>query len=98
MQAAVNRDVGYRAMDAVSYELIRLTTNADIKAEAKEGKVDMCIAIQEIRAEGRAEGVVISIRNLMRNMNYDVAQAMEVLGVPPEERDRYAAMAAAVQP
>ena len=112
LQAALNRDAGYRAMDVDSYELIRLTTNSDLKAEVKEGKVDMCIAIQEIRAEGVAEGrakgkaegkaegvvegesnaIVRSIHNLMRNLGISVSQAMDALGIPPEERDRYAAL------
>lgn len=108
LQAAVNNDVGYRSMDVDSFELIRLTTHSDLKAEEKEGKVDMCIAIQEIRAEGVAEGIakgeakgiakgesiaiVRDIRSLMRNLGISASQAMDALDIPPEARERYAAL------
>lgn len=104
LQAAVNRDAGYRAMDVDSYELIRLTTHSELKADVKEEKVDMCVALQEMmadsraegrvegRVEGRAEGIVLSLRSLMSNLGFSISQAMDALSIPPEERERYEAL------
>ncbi len=53
---------------------------------------------EEGRAEGRAEGRVEgtdtaslrSIRNLMRSMKLNAQQAMDALGIPPDDQARYA--------
>ena len=42
------------------------------------------------RAEGRAEGLLTSIRNLMVNTGWPMERAMDVLGVPDTERPKYA--------
>ncbi len=52
----------FRPVDPDTVALINLLTDAGLKYDVKEGKVDMCRAIQELRAEernsGRAEGRV----------------------------------------
>ena len=106
LMSAVNRDARYRSMDPESYALIQLVTHSDIHAEVKEGKVDMCQAIEEMkleswtegreegRAEGREEGEryarTWALRNLMRNMDMTLGQAMDALSIPAEDRARYA--------
>ena len=42
------------------------------------------------RAEGRAEGLLTSIRNLMANTDWTLEKAMEILGVPETDRPKYA--------
>lgn len=46
----------FRPVDPDTVEMINLITDAGLKYEVKEGKVDMCKAIQELRAEERAQG------------------------------------------
>ena len=104
LEAAVHRDAGYRAMDADSYELIRLVTHSNLKAEEKEGKVDMCLAIEEIRREsvqqgmqkgmqqGESNATVRYIHELMGKLGLSAPQAMDLLNIPVEERERYAAL------
>ena len=41
------------------------------------------------RAEGRAEAQQQAIRNLVTSMNLTVKQAMDALGIPEEERNKY---------
>ena len=41
------------------------------------------------RAEGRAEGLLASIRNLMTNTGWSLEKAMETLGVPETDRPKY---------
>ena len=45
---------------------------------------------REGRDEGRAEGKIQSIRDLMDTMNLTMEKAMDALKVPPQDRDRYA--------
>ena len=44
---------------------------------------------KEGRAEGRIEGKKEDIKNLMRNLSVSLEQAMELLGISEEERDKY---------
>ena len=48
------------------------------------------------KEEGRAEGTDMaslrSIRNLMRSMKLNAQQAMDALGIPPDDQARYAEM------
>lgn len=52
----LENDRRYSAVDKDSFVLINLLTNSKLKARAKGGKVDMCVAIKEMRAESRKEG------------------------------------------
>ena len=45
----------------------------------------------ECREEGRYEATVTCIHNLMDTMNFTMEKAMDVLDVPLEDRERYAA-------
>ena len=60
----------------------------------------MALFKEEGRAEGRAEGLaegtdmasLRSIRSLMRSMKLNAQQAMDALGIPPDDQARYAEM------
>ena len=41
------------------------------------------------RAEGMANGILASIKNLVKNMGVSVEQAMSVLEIPEAERQTY---------
>ena len=49
-------------------------------------------AREEGRVEGRAEGIILSIQNLMKRMNLSAEQAMEAIGVSKEEQPQYLEM------
>ena len=42
--------------------------------------------------EGKAEGLLLAIRNVMKNMSISLEKAMDVLQIPAEERAKYAAL------
>ena len=42
--------------------------------------------------EGKKEGILVSVRNLMNNMKCSAEQALELIGVPEEERSVYLKM------
>ena len=63
--------------------------------ETLESEVrEMCNLSQGVRelgrAEGHAEGLLASIRNLMANTGWSLEKAMEILGVPETDRTKYA--------
>ena len=50
------------------------------------------VRAEEARADGRQEGLTTSIRNVMHSMNFSVEKAMDVLQIPADEREKYAAL------
>ena len=48
--------------------------------------------MQRGREEGREEGLLYGIKNLMRNTKVTVNDAMSMLGIPQDQRAKYAAM------
>lgn len=50
------------------------------------------LKFQDAREEGRAEGIILSIQNLMKRMNMSAEQAMEAIGVSKEEQPQYLEM------
>ena len=53
----------------------------------------MCKIIEDMREEERAEGRAKkqseNLRNLAKNMQWTIEQAMDALGIAPAERDTY---------
>ena len=60
----------------VGEKRMRLIGRAEGKAEGK--------------AEGRYEGILDSIKRLMNNKGWDMAETMEALGIPDAEKPMYA--------
>ena len=50
------------------------------------------VRAEEARADGRQEGLIASICNVMHSMNFSVEKAMDVLQIPADERAKYAAL------
>ena len=49
----------------------------------------MCKAFDDHMERGRIEGKKEAVKNLMRNLSVSLEQAMELLGISPEEREKY---------
>ncbi len=94
---------GFRRLDVETADLINTVTGSGLRFEAKEDKVDMCKAIEDMRndsrnegrLEGRAEGIdtsrLESIQNVMSGLKYTAQQAMDLLRIPADDRERYLA-------
>ena len=58
-----------------------------------KGASEMCKIMEDMRNEERAEGlfsgILSSIKNLVKNMGLSVEQAMSILEVPEEEKQKY---------
>ena len=46
--------------------------------------------LAEAYAEGAKENLLANIRELMKNLNFTAAQAMDALGVPADKQKEYA--------
>ena len=55
----------------------------------EEGVNEMCEVIEKYIAEGRREGKVEAIRNLMESMSLTAEQAMKALKIPAGEFGKY---------
>ena len=42
--------------------------------------------------EGFSQGITISLKNLMKNKNFTLDDSMSALGIPPSEKEKYAAL------
>lgn len=64
--------------------------------ETPKGVAEMCKELEELYAEGRAEGRVEGIGNsisaLMENVKCTLEQAMDMLGIAVDSRDIYRKM------
>ena len=77
----------YRHLDVDVANLIKDITGADVRLDEREGKVDMCEAIEEMKRE-----TADHIGRLMKNLSLSATQAMDALGIPAERRAFYMAM------
>ena len=55
----------------------------------EEGVNEMCEVIEKYIAEGRCEGKLEAIRNLMESMSMTAEQAMKALKIPAGEFGKY---------
>ena len=82
-----------------SANLINAVTNSNLTYPEEGDEIDMCKAIDDMRAdakaEGRAEGktesLVSSIKNVMDSIHVSIEEAMDILKVDPQKRQEYAA-------
>lgn len=56
--------------------------------EDMKGVSNMCRAIEEMRKETTIETLLVSVKNLMKNLNMSPEQAMDALSIPKDERKR----------
>ena len=88
-------DERFRRVERDAYHVLNEATDSKLKMIVKEGKIDVCTAIKEIREEGIEEGIdqsrVESIKNIMKKLGYTIQQAMDLLDIPAEEQKKYMA-------
>ena len=95
----VHTDPIYRRLDRESAEVINIVTGSNLSIEQGKESIDMCQAIEEMRAESRAEGraegeakgILKTLVSLFRKGILTLAQAAEEAKMSPEEFQRIAA-------
>lgn len=93
-----NERFRYLSMEGV--ELLNEVTNSQIKYNEKEGKVDMCKAMDEIRedfrAEGKAEGkeegslatATLIVKNMVNQHGFDLDEVFKLCGISGEFQEK----------
>ena len=66
------------------------TLEAEVQAMCNLSQGVMALGIEKGIEQGKAEGLLASIRNLMANTGWSLEKAMEILGVPETDRSKYA--------
>ena len=103
----MHEDDRCRHMDVETASIINTVTGSRLKFDAKEDKIDMCQAIEEMRQESIEKGIGLgikqgveqgieqgrleSIRNLMVTLKCTAQQAMNFLMIPASDQCRYLA-------
>ena len=70
----------------------RRFVDVQLPPNSAEGDANMCEVIDRYLNKGRDEGRVTDLKNLIANTGMSLAEAMAALGIPEDERDKYAAM------
>ena len=99
LNEVVHTDPIYRRLDRDSAEVINIVTGSSLRIEQGKESIDMCQAIEEMRAESRAEGraegeakgILKTLVSLFRKGILTLAQAAEEAKMSPEEFQRIAA-------
>ena len=88
-------DKRFRRVERDAFHVLNEATDSKLKMIVKEGKIDVCTAIKEIREEGIEEGIdqsrVESIKNIMETLEFTAEQAMNALKIPKGEQAKYMA-------
>ena len=88
------QDFRCKHADDMNYEVLSKKVR-ELK-ETDEGVDSMCKAVEDygnkLRDEGKAEGLLEAIKNLMANANKTLSEAMTLLGVSQSEYEKYASM------
>lgn len=89
LKEAVNADERFKKVERQAVDVINVVTNSKVKYSQGEETVDMCIAIQEIkeegRLEGRLEGELIGVIHTYKKMNFSLE---DVKGYIMEEYEK----------
>ena len=87
----VHTDPIYRRLDRESAEVINIVTGSNLSIEQGKESIDMCQAIEEMRAEERAKGILETLVSLFKKGILTLAQAAEEAKMSPEDFQRIAA-------
>ena len=89
LNEVVHTDPIYRRLDRESAEIINIVTGSNLSIEQGKESIDMCQAIEEMRAEseakGRVEGILKTLVSLFKKGILTLAQAAEEAQMSPEE-------------
>lgn len=99
LKKMVEEDESFKHLSWETANMINQVTGSKMKLRRSKGEVNVCKAIQDIKADGILEGIEIgraelinSIKSLMTKMNLSADEAMEILDIPEDKRESYKEM------
>ena len=95
----VEEDESFKHLSWETANMINQVTGSKMKLRRSKEEVNVCKAIQDIKADGILEGIEIgraelinSIKSLMTKMNLSADEAMEILDIPEDKRESFKEM------
>ena len=82
----------FKSLERSAAEIINVATNSKIKFEQGKETVDMCLAIQEMREEGRIEGIKAFIQDKAEDVvaeNIIIAKLQRHFALDEETAQKY---------
>lgn len=69
LQEVTQADKNFQSLDRQAAEVINVTTNSKLKYPEGKEKIDMCVALEEMRTESEIKGAVETCKNF--NMTFE---------------------------
>ena len=86
LKQKVEQNPEYRSVDVETVDFVNLVTNSKLTYEkGKDGKVDMCQAIEGIRNEGIEKGSILTLFNLVEKGAITIEYAADQSGMSVPE-------------
>ena len=64
LRRAVNTEARFKSVERQAVDVINFVTGSKVKYSKREERVDVCLAIQEIKEEGAIEGVILAYKKM----------------------------------
>ena len=88
LQKVTQADESFQNLDRQAAEVINVTTNSKLKYPEGKGKIDMCLALEEMRMDSKIEGAVKAykevgfslqetVQRIVENYNFSMQRAEE---------------------
>lgn len=79
LQEVTQADKGFQSLDRQAAEVINVTTNSKLKYPEGKEKIDMCLALEEMRMDSRIEGKIEGAVETCRNFNMTLQKTIQYI-------------------
>ena len=87
----VHTDPIYRRLDRESAEVINIVTGSNLSIEQGKESIDMCQAIEEMRAEERTKGILETLVSLVKDGILTLSEAAKRANMTVEDFEKQSA-------
>lgn len=87
----VHTDPIYRRLDRESAEVINIVTGSNLSIEQGKESIDMCQAIEEMRAESEAKGILKTLVSLVKDGILTLSEAAKRENMTVEDFEKQSA-------
>ena len=79
LQEIAQKNANFLSMDRQAAEVINVTTNSNLKYPEGKEKINMCLAIDEMRNESRLEGEIMGAVKTCKNFNMTLEETIQYI-------------------
>ena len=91
LNEVVHTDPIYRRLDRDSAEIINIVTGSSLSIEQGKESIDMCQAIEEMRAESEAKGILKTLVSLVKDGILTLSEAAKRANMTVEDFEKQSA-------